>query len=92
MQKRVRCLSAISTTSVGPVTVISSSPSLPCTAQTRRVPRSARTRASGSAHSAAETPRSWRSTPAGFESGPSRLKIVRTGNSARTGATWRMAP
>ncbi len=30
--------------------------------------------------------------PRRIAQGPRRLKIVRTGNSARTGATWRMAP
>ena len=40
---------------------------------------------------ASETPISWRRAPAGFVSGPSRLKIVRTASSRRTGTTKRVA-
>ena len=39
----------------------------------------------------ANTPTSWRRAPAGFDSGPSRLKIVRVPSSTRVGATWRVA-
>ena len=46
---------------------------------------------SGSSQASENTPRSWRLTPAGLDSGPSRLKSVRVPSSTRTGATWRMA-
>src|SRR5215211_6575434 len=35
---------------------------------------------------------SWRRAPAGFVSGPRKLKIVRTASDRRTGMTWRVAP
>src|SRR6202040_3763656 len=35
------------------------------------------------------TPASWRRVPAGFDKGPSRLKIVRVPSSTRVGPTWR---
>ena len=69
----------------------SSRPSAPCTTQARSWPRLFRTWARGSTHSLAKTPISCRLTPAGLDSGPSRLKIVRVPNSTRVGATWRMA-
>ena len=52
---------------VGPVVVISSRPSEPCTAQTRSEPSSFRTWVSGSSQTSEKTPRSWRVTPAGFD-------------------------
>ncbi len=75
---------------VVPAVVISSSPS-PWTTQADCEPSSRSTSASGSTHSGAKTPTSWRDTPAGLESGPSRLKIVRVPSSTRLGPTWRMA-
>jgi hypothetical protein len=74
------------------VVVSSSSPSLPWTTQANREPRRPRTSATGSTHSAANTPMSWRLTPAGFASGPKRLKMVRVPSSTRGPATCRMAP
>ena len=81
-----------STTADGPVVVSSSVPSLPCTTQTRSEPRLRSTSAMGAAHLASNTPITWRLAPAGFESGPSRLKTVRVPSSTRVGPTWRMAP
>ena len=77
-------------TVVGPAVVSSSSPS-PCTTQARSPPSRPRTSAIGLAHSGANTPTSWRRAPAGFDNGPSRLKIVRVPSSTRVGATWRVA-
>ena len=75
---------------VGPVVVISSSPSEPCTAQTRPDPSSFKASVSGSSQTGEGTPRSCRLTPAGLDSGPSRLNKVRVPSSTRTGATWRI--
>ena len=47
--------------------------------------------ASGVSHCGAKTPTSSRLTPAGLESGPSRLKIVRVPSSTRLGPTKRIA-
>ena len=47
--------------------------------------------ATGSRKSGLNTPTSWRSTPAGFESGPSRLKMVRVASSTRVGPTFFIA-
>ena len=59
--------------------------------QTRSEPRLRSTSAIGSSQAAEKTPISWRLTPAGLESGPSRLKIVRVPSSTRVGPTWRIA-
>src|SRR5829696_3517295 len=78
------------TTWVGPVVVISSRPSEPCTVHTRREPSSFKPCVNGSSQAFEGTPRSWRSTPAGLDRGPSRLKSVRVPNSTRAAATWRI--
>ena len=67
-------------------------PSLPWTTQTRSEPRLRSTSAMGPVHFGSNTPITWRLAPAGFESGPSRLKTVRVPSSTRVGPTWRMAP
>jgi len=82
---------AISNTSVGPVVVISSRPSEPCTTKPRRSPSAASAPASNSAVWASGAPTSWASAPAGLVSGPSRLNTVRSFKSARTGCAWRIA-
>ena len=76
---------------VGPDVVISSSPSEPCTTQARSAPRFFKTCASGFVHCFENTPTICRRTPAGLESGPSRLKIVRVPSSARVAATFFVA-
>src|SRR5262245_17445857 len=76
---------------VGPDVVISSSPSEPCTTHTLSAPRFLSTCASGSIHCRENTPTIWRLTPAGLDSGPSRLKIVRVPSSTRVGPTFFMA-
>ena len=78
-------------TKVGPVRVISSSPSEPCTTQTDLAPRFFSTCASGSTHCLENTPTICRVTPAGLDRGPSRLKIVRVANSTRVGPTFFIA-
>ena len=47
--------------------------------------------ASGSTHCRENTPTIWRLTPAGLDSGPSRLKMVRVASSTRVGPTFFMA-
>ncbi len=76
---------------VGPVVVISSRPSEPWVIQTRLEPRLRSTSAIGSSQAPEKTPMSWRPTPAGFDKGPSRLKMVRVPSSTRAGPTWRIA-
>src|SRR5712672_965698 len=78
-------------TKVGPVRVISSRPSEPCTTQTDSAPRFLSTCASGCTHCRENTPAICRLTPAGLDSGPSRLKIVRVASSTRVGPTFFMA-
>ena len=78
-------------TEVGPVRVISSSPSEPCTTQTESEPRFFSTCASGCTHCLENTPTICRLTPAGLDSGPSRLKIVRVASSTRVGPTFFIA-
>ena len=78
--------SSSAATLVGPEVVISSRPSEPCTTQTRSEPRFFSTCASGSIHCLENTPTICRLTPAGFDSGPSRLKMVRVPSSTRVGA------
>ena len=75
---------------VWPVVVISSRPSRAVHHPDALGAQLLSTSASGSSQLSEKTPRSWRLTPAGLESGPSRLKIVRVPSSTRTGATWRM--
>ena len=75
-----------SATVVAPVVVSSSRPSWPCTTHTCSAPRFFNTCAIGSTHSSENTPSTCRVTLAGFEIGPSRLKIVRMPSSARIGA------
>src|SRR6266702_777208 len=78
-------------TKVGPVRVISSRPSEPCTTQTDSAPRFLSTCANGCTHCRENTPTICRLTPAGLDSGPSRLKIVRVASSTRVGPTFFMA-
>src|SRR6201987_3483674 len=78
-------------TLVGPDVVISSRPSEPCTTQTLSAPRFFKTCASGSVQCFEKTPIIWRRTPAGLDSGPSRLKIVRVPSSTRVAATFFIA-
>ena len=78
-------------TLVGPDVVISSRPSEPCTTQTASAPRFFNTCASGSVHCRENTPIICRRTPAGLESGPSRLKMVRVPSSTRVAATFLVA-
>ena len=61
-----------------------------CTAQIRCEPSVWSTRTIGSSQVSEKAPTSCFLTPAGLESGPSRLKIVRVPSSVRTGATWRI--
>src|SRR5258707_113603 len=75
-------------TKVGPVRVISSRPSEPCTTQTDSAPRFFNTCASGCTHCRENTPTICRLTPAGLDSGPNRLKIVRVTSSTRVGPTF----
>src|SRR3984893_11359533 len=75
-------------TKVGPVRVISSRPSEPCTTQTDSAPRFFSTCASGCTHCRENTPTICRLTPAGLDSGPSKLKIVRVASSTRVGPTF----
>ena len=67
-----------SLTRVGPVEVISSSPSEPCTTKTCSDPKSRSTPARVSVSSLSYTPMTCRRAPAGLVNGPSTLKIVRT--------------
>ncbi len=76
---------------VGPDVVISSSPSEPCAIQTHSEPRFFSTCAIGSIQCFENTPIIWRFTPAGLESGPSRLKMVRVPSSTRVGPTFFIA-
>src|ERR1700738_4291437 len=78
-------------TDVGPVSVISSRPSEPCTTQTASAPRFFNTCASGCTHCLENTPTICRLTPAGLDSGPSRLKMVRVASSVRVGPTFFLA-
>ena len=78
-------------TLVGPEVVISSSPSEPCTTQTASEPRFFSTCAIGSTHWREKAPTIWRLTLAGFDSGPSRLKMVRVPSSTRVGPTFFIA-
>ena len=71
--------------------MISSSPSEPCTTHALSEPRFLSTCASGSTHWRENTPTICRLTPAGLESGPSRLKIVRVPSSTRVGPTFFIA-
>ena len=81
-----RSPSRISNTSVGPVVVISSKPSDPCTTNPRFNPSAASAPANNSAALSDGAPTSCAVAPAGFVSGPSRLNAVRIRSSARTGA------
>jgi len=60
-------------------------PSEPCTTQTDSEPRFFSTCASGCTQCREKTPTICRLTPAGLESGPSRLKIVRVASSTGSG-------
>ncbi len=71
--------------------MISSRPSEPCTTQTDLEPRFFSTCASGCTHWRENTPTICLVTPAGLDSGPSRLKIVRVASSTRVGPTFFMA-
>ena len=71
---------------MSPVKEISSMPSAPCTTSTCSEPKFCNTFASFKVKSWLNTPISCRLALAGFVSGPSKLKIVRTPNSRRTGA------
>ena len=72
---------------LSPVFEISSSPSAPWTTKARRVPSSARTRASGSVSAPEYTPITWALAPAGLVSGPSMLNTVRMPISRRAAIT-----
>ena len=61
-------------------------PSAPCTTHARSEPRRRSDRARSSVNSGRGTPTSWREAPAGFVSGPSRLKAVRTPSARRAAA------
>ena len=61
-------------TKVGPVRVISSRPSEPCTTQTDSAPRFFSTCASGCTHCRENTPTICRLTPAGLDSGPKQIE------------------
>ena len=76
-----------STTRVGAEIDISSSPSSLDTTSAERPPSLARAMAMCSRKGPSETPITWCGAPAGFVSGPSRLKIVRTPSALRTGTT-----
>ena len=78
-------------TLVAPDVVISSSPSEPCTTQTHSEPRFLSTCAIGSIQCLENVPIICRLTLAGFDSGPSRLKMVRVPSSTRVGPTFFIA-
>ncbi len=80
-----------SATLVGPEVVISSRPSEPCTTQMLSEPRFFSTCAIGSTQCREKVPIIWRLTLAGFDSGPSRLKMVRVPSSTRVGPTFFIA-
>ena len=80
-----------STTRVGPATENSSRPSALDTTNALSVPRARSACPIGSITSACETPITWRVAPAGFVSGPRKLKTVRTASALRTGTTCRIA-
>src|SRR5581483_1211000 len=77
--------------SVGAESEISSVPSRACTTSACSQPRRASAPATSASAPGAATPITWRVAPAGFESGPSRLKTVRTPISLRAAATCRIA-
>src|SRR3954447_14764455 len=81
-----------STTVVVPDVLISSSPSALDTTNALRAPRRASAPAIVGRKAGSETPITCRVAPAGFVSGPRKLKIVRTASSLRTGTTKRVAP
>src|SRR5439155_614015 len=82
---------ATSTTALSPSSASSSRPPAPCTTHARSTPRRTRTCATGSSQRRSNTPITWRRTPAGLASGPSRLKSVRTPSSPRGAAACRSA-
>ena len=63
----------------------------PLTTSARSTPSSRSAAASSGRSSGRPAPSSWCDAPAGFDSGPSMLKIVRTPSFFRTAATCRMA-
>ncbi len=76
------------TTIDSPVVESSSMPSIPWTTNARRVDCSSiRVRATSSVRLGAKTPITWVRAPAGFVSGPQRLKMVRKPSARRSGAT-----
>src|SRR5215212_6603001 len=78
-------------TRVVPEVLISSRPSALDTTNALTAPSRARAPAIVSRNAASETPITCRAAPAGFVSGPRKLKIVRTASSLRTGTTKRVA-
>src|SRR5215210_3979245 len=91
MRKWRRVPSRSSTTRVGAETLISSSPSSLDTTSALCPPSAPSAPATVSRKSWSATPIIWRVAPAGLVIGPTKLKIVRTASSLRTGTTWRMA-
>src|SRR5215210_3297712 len=81
-----------STTRVVAEVLISSRPSALETTSARSAPSRASAPAIVSRNAGSETPMTWRVAPAGFVSGPRKLKMVRTASSLRTGITYRVAP
>src|SRR3954447_5913732 len=75
-----------------PDVLISSRPSALDTTSALSAPSRASAPAIVSRKWGSDTPISWRVAPAGFVSGPRKLKIVRTASSLRTGITNRVAP
>src|SRR4051794_31290854 len=86
------CSPSTSTTRVIPDVLISSRPSALDTTNAFRAPSRASAPAIVSRKFGSDTPITWRVAPAGFVSGPRKLKIVRTASSLRTGTTKRVAP
>ncbi len=76
---------------VSPHSEISSSPPAPCTTSARSTPSSASASATRSIASAEKTPITCDCAPAGFVSGPSKLKTVRTPICFRAGLACRVA-
>ncbi len=78
-------------TVVDPDSVISSSPSDPCTRNCRPSPKLASACAISSPIPSPGTPINCACAPAGLHNGPIRFSTVRIFNSVRTGAAWRSA-
>jgi hypothetical protein len=79
--------SSIRATTDSPDVVSSSIPSLPWTTKARLAPSAASVRPTSSTRLGASTPITCARAPAGFVSGPHKLKIVRKPSALRSGAT-----